>query len=284
MSVDDDVSIVSVEAHIETDNDVVILPLKFAGSESEEIIEKKNIFEDLFSRFRSVPKQPGVSSYEASWIVKDTHNDTYHTVFIAKDSAGRENTIILAWSDACGIPVGGNFTLSSNCVISSNDGVDNGNLIINPGVTLTLNSTFAFNSGKTITVNGAIAKGAGGILKNTNICMVDIDNDNYPASSTQYLQDTAPTNGKRRNTLNAGGIDCNDNSASVYPGTVTTGSCSCNYSSTCSESASGTTTTSTCSSDGTFTGGSGSCNCSRDTDGNSCGSGDYCSGGSCVEA
>lgn len=296
--VDDDAEIVSVEAHIETDNDVVILPLEFvrqtesAASSIEETGEK-NIFKEFLRRFQSTPKQRGMSLYEGEWIVKDTHDSVYHTVFLAKDVAGRENSITLAWSDACGIPMGGNATLSSNCSISTADGVDNGNLTINGGVTLTLNAPFAFNSGKTITVNGAIALGEDGALRKTNIWMVDFDNDTYPANATQYLQDTAPTNGKRRNTLNSGGIDCNDNSASVYPGTVTTGSCSCNYSSSCDESASGTTTTSTCNADGTFSGGSGSCGCSRDTDGNYCGTGytcsfcnriqvtQVCSGGSC---
>jgi hypothetical protein len=59
----------------------------------------------------------------------------------------------------CSPPLGGNFTISSNCSFANNvDGVDNGTLTVKSGYTLTINSTqqIARNPGKAINLeNGA---------------------------------------------------------------------------------------------------------------------------------
>ncbi|MCL4406097.1 MAG: hypothetical protein M1586_02135 [Patescibacteria group bacterium] len=274
--VEDEAAIVSVEAKIETDNGELTLPLTYS--------EPAKVLLVPLGKIALAEESAKTSLYEGSWKVKDTHDITYHTTFVAKDVLGRESSITLAWSDACGIPFGGNVTLSSNCTISAVDGVDNGSLTITAGTTLTLNAEFVFNSGKTITINngGAIAFGAGGVLRKTNLWMIDADSDNYPNSTNQIASDTAPANGRRRYLLNATGIDCNDANISIYPGVVTgSGSCSCSYSSTCDESASGTLDNTTCNSDGTYTGGVSSCTCTRDRDGYTCGTtyicGDYIS-------
>jgi len=110
----------------------------------------------------------GVDTYEASWVVHDTHVRTYITTFTAENGNGDENSITMAWSDPCaGITQGTNSSLSSNCSVSTVDGLDGANLTVPNGITLTLNSgaTWAWNPGTTITVNGAIVKASGAQLR-----------------------------------------------------------------------------------------------------------------------
>lgn len=187
--------IVSVEAHIETDKDTVVVPLKFVKEIAADELQPERYALDEKSRLVAkadapiktgrgvvMAADPPKFKYEGEWKVRDTHNTTYRTQFIAKDAAGRENSITLAWSDACGLPNGGDWNLASNgnCTISASDGVDNGNATI-ATYTLTLNSTFAFNSGKSVSITtGAIAIGSGGQLVQTNIWMLDSDSDTYP--------------------------------------------------------------------------------------------------------
>lgn len=150
-----------------------------------------------------------IKTYEASWIVEDTHDATYHTTFSATDGEGNRNQITIAWTDPCGIPPGGDWTMTTDCIISSSDGVDNGNITIQSG-TLTLNAPLAFNQGKSLNViGGTILKGTSGSIIKSNIYQIDADGDGYPANSTMYLSSTAPINGRRRNLLSAT-IDCND--------------------------------------------------------------------------
>ena len=101
-------------------------------------------------------------------MVSDTHNIVYHTTFAAKDAEGGNDSVTLAWSDACNIPQSGTWNISSygNCTESSLDGVQSGNVTIST-YTLTLNAQFAFTPGNTVTINsgGKIAIGGGGSLK-----------------------------------------------------------------------------------------------------------------------
>ena len=153
------------------------------------------------------------------WEVHSTHSETYRTTFIAKDKTGKTNKIVLAWTDACALPRGGNWTLDGNCAISGVNGVDNGNFTVDGGYTLTINAdgVFAWNSGKTITItNGSIAISNGGQLKQTNLWMIDGDIDDYPSSATQYAQDTAPTSGRRRYLVTQTSTDCNDSDNTKY--------------------------------------------------------------------
>lgn len=139
-----------------------------------------------------------------------------------------------------GVPISGNYTVSSSCTFANTvDGVEAGNLTINEGTSLTINSgyTVAWNSGQTIYINGSLVVNTGGTLKKTNLWMIDADNDHYPATTTQYAQDAAPTNGKRRSTMisitavdpqdsNAAcwqNLTCyKDNDGDTYPGTGAT--------------------------------------------------------------
>ena len=146
---------------------------------------------------------------------------------------------VVSAADCASVPVGGNYTVSTSCAFAGTvNGIDNGNLTINAGTTLTINAgqTIVWNSGKTITINGSLAinKGGGAQLKKTNLWAIDSDNDGYPSTATFVAQDGTPAGGKRRSALSnftyASQItyDCNDSSASVYPGTACNGDCSIN--------------------------------------------------------
>jgi hypothetical protein len=127
--------------------------------------------------------EPPTYTYAGEWTVGDTHNTFYRTAFIVKDAAGRQNSVTIAWSDACGIPGGGNWTMSTNCTISSTDGVDNGSATIASG-TLTLNATFAWNPGQSVTLSGgSIAIGSGGQLLKTYLWVKDGDADGSPSAA-----------------------------------------------------------------------------------------------------
>jgi len=233
----EDAESVMVEARITTDHATKVLPLAVAGPVTERDLSPEEWAIDgaqhLVARQRAAPAIPtnriayaadaGHMRYEARWIVRDTHDAKYHTTFLAKDGTGHENSITLAWSDACGIPNGGDWNLQSNgnCTLSSSDGVDNGNAII-ATYTLTLNSgvTFAWNPGKSIAVSsgGAIAIGSGAQMKQTYLWKQDADGDAHPAAS-QLAQDTSPGAGwARRNTYGTAGDDCNDSNIDVFPG------------------------------------------------------------------
>jgi len=101
--------------------------------------------------------------YEGEWKVEDTHTKTYHTKFIAEDTAGRKDSTILAWSDpSCNFDSFGNL-LTPTCAPAAGDiiGFDGGVATIPNGATVTLTgagSAFAFNGG----TNGSIQIVPGG--------------------------------------------------------------------------------------------------------------------------
>ncbi|MFH1246573.1 MAG: hypothetical protein V1489_02245 [Candidatus Liptonbacteria bacterium] len=128
----------------------------------------------------------------------------------------------------CAPPAGGDYTISSDCAFANTvDGVDNGNLIINGGKTLTINAgqTIVFNSGKSITItNGTIAMNSTAQIRKTNLWVTDADADGWPASLSGVAQDDAPANGRRRYLMLSNvTADCNDNGYSLanscYSGT-----------------------------------------------------------------
>jgi len=232
--VQDDTSVAFVEAQIETDHGTKTLLLGLVGPVADAelaperwIIDSSNrlvlnddqrTFAASLGRIAHASDAPNLK-YEGTWTVEDTHNTKYHAKFIVTDAAGRENSITLAWSDACGIPTSGNWSLSSNgsCTISSTDGVDAGNATID-SYTLTLNSgaVFAFNPGYSINVtSGAIAIGSGAQLQKTYLWVADFDGDLYP-NAYQQAQDSQPGSQWRHRYAGSFPDDCNDNNANVY--------------------------------------------------------------------
>ena len=195
----------------------------------------------LFGMLRHLPlvqAEPLTRTYTGSWNVTRTHDAFYNTTFIASDQAGKTDAITVAWSDACGIPASGSWTMYSSCDLSATDGVDNGNVYLNqnnycwnPGFgwgywgaycsTLTVHTgtTFVWNAGKSITINTnnqITVHSAGGQLKKTNLWMMDADSDGCPKNSTQVASDNSPGAGyRRRYLLDPSCTDCDDNNAAV---------------------------------------------------------------------
>jgi hypothetical protein len=239
--VNDPDSIVSVVAEIGTDNGTTTLPLKLVGSaQVSEILPQKYYVDSenhlaLMSDRANVAKGAGNQGvalaatndmkYAGSWHVHDTHDTYYKTIFVVKDSTGHTNSVTLAWSDACGIPMNGGVTMSGNCTESSIDGVENGNLTMN-GYTLTLtnNTTFSVNPGYSITPNGAIVIGSGSQIYFGYLWVADSDGDGYYANNSVAVADYGA--------LTAGG--CTVINASCCPSSGGTVHCNCRIASMCS--------------------------------------------------
>ncbi|MEM4368407.1 MAG: leucine-rich repeat domain-containing protein [Candidatus Anstonellales archaeon] len=193
---------------------------KFSVSNNELI--ENNFFVKLWDKLitKAFSQESIKKLYEAEWIVSDTHDEIYYTTFYVEDVKNNKNSVTIAWSDACGIPNGGNWTISYNCTISSPDGVDNGNVTIQT-YTLTLNSIFVFNPTKTITINsGSIVVGSSGQIQKAYIYLKDADNDNYiPESSyTQYTNSSASWSSPYKRRYLFSSIyysDCDDYNSSI---------------------------------------------------------------------
>ena len=170
-------------------------------------------------------------SWSYSWTVQDTSFKTYHTVFTARSQTANENSVTIAWTDPCSPPLGGGWTLDSNCIMSGVNGVDNGNLIIDSGYTMTLasGSTWAFNPGYSINFGpsgGTIALGTNSSLQSAYVWADDTDGDGYIATTEYIVSLTDPdgtpadnepsvANWVQRSTA-TGTNDVNDTSATVY--------------------------------------------------------------------
>ena len=173
------------------------------------IVQTDNGNETYFLSLISGTNNDGV--WESQWKVHDTHSETYRTTFIAENTIGEKSDVTLTWTDPCTPLKGNDWTLDGNCFISGVNGVDNGHLILNnPSYTLTIQSgaTFVWNPGKEIRLSGGkIVISSTGQLKQTNLWMIDRDGDGYPASLTQYAQDTSPVDaqnnviGRRRSLM-----------------------------------------------------------------------------------
>ena len=170
--------------------------------------------------------------WTGSWVVEDTHETTYRTVFIATDNKSNSAQLTLAWSDPCtdlSNQVSGDYTLASSCSIGSTDGIAAGNLTgaggtCGPGqaqCTLTINADFAFYPGYHITLdsNYKISIGTGAI-KQTYLWVTDGDGDKYPPTGfTKVAQDTSPAGYTKQDLLSSlTATDCNDSYFNVNPG------------------------------------------------------------------
>lgn len=123
------------------------------------------------------------------------------------------------------VPISGNYTVSSSCEFSGTvDGVDAGSgttntatITVNSGQTLTISASQTVVFGGSITINGSISIVNTGQIRQTTLWMTDADTDNYPSSTTQTAQATAPTSGRRRNLMTSiSSADCNDASGTVW--------------------------------------------------------------------
>jgi hypothetical protein len=159
----------------------------------------------------------GNQIFSATWIVNDVHTITYRTHITAIDSEGNENKIELTWTDSCQslITHGSTSTITSSCSTGSSTvaGLDGGNLIIQGGQTLTIDSgaTWVFNSGYSITVDGTIT--VNGEIKKANLYIIDYDVDGH-APSTTSLSLSGSTRAKDATGWN----DCCDSDGNARPG------------------------------------------------------------------
>lgn len=118
------------------------------------------------------------------------------------------------------VPISGNYTVSASCSFANTvDGVDAGSGTVNTAVLTVPNAvTLTVNAGQTIgygiiNINsgGTILLNSAGQMKRYPIWMIDADSDGYPSSTTEYVQGSAPANGRRRNLLTTvTAADCND--------------------------------------------------------------------------
>jgi len=171
--------------------------------------------------------------WTGSWVVKDVHDKTYFTNFIAYDSAGNQEKLTMTWSDLCNIPLGGNwhlsqYTASNTCaVISTVDGVDNGDIYIDGGKTLNLQAAgnFFWTPGKNVffqTGQLILAANKASQLSQGYLYVRDADNDWHSAPTALSIQtstnSTTTPAGYRRRSILISTNDCNDDNAQVVPG------------------------------------------------------------------
>lgn len=109
----------------------------------------------------------------------------------------------------------GDYYVAADCSFyGTTDGVDGGDIYINTGVTLTINSaqTVSWATGYSIIVNGTIIN-FGGIVTQTagGLWAVDADGDHYTPALTWYTDANKPANSVRVNTLtDRTVVDCDD--------------------------------------------------------------------------
>lgn len=194
--VEDPAGVESVFAETELDHTTSRLPLRLAGGTA-------------------------TSGYWTnSWIVYDTHSKIYRTKFIAKNQQGETREIVLAWSDPCTPPLGGDWTVDASCSISGVTGADNGNINFTGAFTMTINTgaTVVYNTAKQISLStGSIALSGTAEIREANLFITDGDGDTRAPSSYSTTYSTAASLGgyvRRYAALSTS--DCNDASTSVW--------------------------------------------------------------------
>jgi len=158
-------------------------------------------------------------AWEGNWTVADTHDTYYNTTFVAYDTKGNSNQLVLAWSDMCGLPTNGTGTLSQNCAATGVDGVDNGDLDLNNKQLTLVSGVLAWNPGRSIKIDGGtIIATSTGQMKQVYLCYTDADGDHYPAGGafTSAAADCGGGSSVRKDTLISTAIDCNDGDGSKY--------------------------------------------------------------------
>ena len=224
-----------VKAEIQTDNAKKVIPLKKTGIVSWQdltppryrvdengilhILSKKEIAQN-YARLVALDKQNNSATgkvaqavdsntaqkevWTGSWVVEDTHETTYRTVFIATDNKGHSGQLTLAWSDPCTDlhnHLKGDYQLADTCTVDSTDGVAAGNFTGAGGdcgsgnrCTLKIDADFVFYPGYHITLDNNYKISIGtGALRQTYLWVKDNDGDHYPPSGfVKIANDTEP--------------------------------------------------------------------------------------------
>ncbi len=135
-------------------------------------------------------------------------------VIFDKLSAGTSN---------CFAPPGGALYVENHCaILGTVGGVDDGDILLSPGKTLTVNAgqTITWGPGKSIKIptGASIIINNTGQLKQTNQWMVDADGDGYPASTSISAQTNSPggTYVRRKTLQTYSTVDANDGDAATH--------------------------------------------------------------------
>ncbi|MFA6407086.1 MAG: hypothetical protein WCV80_00070 [Candidatus Paceibacterota bacterium] len=256
-----DIPIVRAWAEIETDNSIKIVDLTLTTStfvsmagvlkepylvdEKGQLVINNGETDSAFQKLtRTAEAQVPIIQYEyeGSWKVVDTHTRTYHTKFVVRDSSGREDSSLIAWSDpTCDFGSDG-VLVTASCTPASGEiiGFDGANMSLGAGskiITLSgTGSMIAYNggaSGGVFIPSGSkiLINGTGASIKQTNLYYADSDTDGYLTTS-QVFENTAASwanhtrlkdvanKGTTSNyqTPSAAYTDCDDSSANTHPG------------------------------------------------------------------
>lgn len=138
------------------------------------------------------------------------------------------------FADCSSVPLSGNYSLAADCALPGTvNGIDAGTGTTNTAVLTTgAGTSLTVLSGQTIAVGSLSLTGGtvtiidGGSMKiGSPIWMTDADSDGYPSATTQIIQASAPTNGRRRNLFTMiTQADANDASACATNG-ASAGTC-----------------------------------------------------------
>ena len=246
--------VTSVVAVITTDHKTITVPLVSRGVPAVSMLVPRTVYvtgDNELAIVTSTAGTPNIADikqgahvanaansddteFTGEWTVEDTHTAKYQTAFIAKDSAGNENSVTLQWTDPCPFVsvnnyTAGTLTISASCTMngvltqtSLIDGVENGNLLVSAG-------TLSINAGNSLVVNGGYHisfSGSGAIVlpypaNGANILIgygmfgTDNDGDGFIAGGWSNTQGGGMI--ARASIANGGAEDCDDADAGAYP-------------------------------------------------------------------
>lgn len=157
--------------------------------------------------------------WRAGWIVDDSHTRIYTLTLTATDGTETSTIdLVLRYNretSSCSTRTNEDLIIDSPCLLPGVvSGVDNGNLVIRPGATLSIlnGQTLTRNNGKSIINNGTIVAFGTGKIVQSNLWCADVDVDGYCASPVFNYGDSSPGNGYRRLTemTSPAVTDCSD--------------------------------------------------------------------------
>jgi len=126
-----------------------------------------------------------------------------------------------AYAVDCARDMSGNFTMTSDCTFAGVpvDGVDTGAGSSNTAILVLQSGILLVNSNQTISFGSLSLTGGSLALSGTlevglPLWVIDADGDGYPATTEQYAQTSAPTDGIRRNLVTSLTADCDDSTYS----------------------------------------------------------------------
>lgn len=144
--------------------------------------------------------------WRVTWVVHDTHDETYNTKFMTTSIDGRHSTITYAWLDPCSPPKIGDWTTSLSGEYCDNGGIigGNDNIIIpsSSNFVLTNSTTLVFPPYRSITLGdeATISLCEGCTIEKAYMVIRDPDADGqFAQGASQNLITATTTNLEVRN-------------------------------------------------------------------------------------